>query len=173
MTAGILGEPLRVINRLVAEGLLLDCAICGGVAALYYTEPVLTYDFDVLCRFPALTALIDPTPVYARLKEWGYSFGFEDRVTIAGIPVQFIAAAPGLMEEALDQAVPVTICGVGTRVLRAEHLAAIMLDLYRPKDRAKLSLLVDNDAVVFDGALFAALLERYGLEAKWRRCHEE
>ena len=50
MKTGILGEPLRIINRLVEEKIILEYAIAGGVAALYYTEPVLTYDFDIVCR---------------------------------------------------------------------------------------------------------------------------
>ena len=141
-------------------------------ATLYYTEPVLTYDFDVVCRFPGEGPLIDPAPVFARLKEWGFKFGKEDRVTINGVPVQFIPASPGLMEEALNKAMPVSVCGVKTRILRAEYLAAIMLELYRPKDRAKLDLLVGNEGVVFDKSLYLDILERYKLVAKWRRYNE-
>lgn len=173
MTAGILGEPLRVVNRLVVEGVLLDYAIAGGVAALYYTEPVLTFDFDVVCRFPGTGSLIDLTPVFARLKAWGFSFGAEDRVMIRGVPVRFIPATPGLMEEALEKSVLVTVCGVRAKILRAEYLAALMLELYRPKDQAKLDLLVGNKAVVFDKKLFMDLLNRYHLLAKWKRFHAQ
>ncbi len=125
MDRGILGAPLRVVNRLMREGHILDYAIAGGVAALYYTEPVLTYDFDVVCRFPGKGRLIDPSPLYSRLRTMGYTFGAEDRVAIEGVPVQFIPASPGLMEEALSQARAVTIGGVKTKILRVEHLAAI------------------------------------------------
>ncbi|MEI7435809.1 MAG: hypothetical protein WCL16_03255 [bacterium] len=172
MTRGILGEPLRIINKLLHERLILEYAIAGGVATLYYTEPVLTYDFDVMCRFPCEGTLIDPSPVFARLKEWGFKFGTEDRVTLNGVPVQFIPASPGLMEEALNKAMPVSVCGVKTRILRAEYLAAIMLKLYRPKDRAKLDLLVGNEGVVFDKSLFLNILGLYKLAAKWRRYNE-
>ena len=171
MPAGILGEPLRVVNRLVAEGVLLDYAIAGGVAALYYSEPILTFDFDVVCRFPGTGSLLDPTPVFARLKAWGFSFGAEDRVMIHGVPVQFIPATPGLMEEALEKAVSVTVCGVRAKILRAEYLAALMLELYRPKDKAKLDLLVGNEAVAFNQKCFRDLLKRYHLLSKWERFH--
>lgn len=172
MSHGILGKPLQVINQLVAGNLLLDYAIGGGVAALYYTEPVLTYDFDIICRFPTQGELIDPSPVYNKLKELGYNFGVEDRVMIQGVPLQFIPASHGLMEEALDKALPVRICGVKTRILRVEYLAAIMLNLYRPKDRAKLDLIINNESVSFDHGLFKNILERYGLNEKWKRFNE-
>ena len=172
MTRGILGKPLQVINQLVAENLLLNYAIGGGVAALYYTEPVLTYDFDIICRFPSQGDLIDPSPVYNKLKKLGYNFGVEDRVMVEGVPLQFIPASRGLMEEALDNALSVTICGVNTRILRVEYLAAIMLNLYRPKDRAKLDLIVNNKSVPFDHGLFKNILKRYDLNEKWKRFNE-
>ena len=172
ITTGILGKPLQVVNRLLEEGLILDYAIGGGVATLFYTEPVLTYDFDIVCRFPEEGMLINPAPVFAQLRRWGYRSGLEDRVNIHGVPVQFIPAAPGLMEEALQYARSATVCGVRTRILRSEHLAALMLDLYRPKDRAKLDLLVGNEAVAFDKPLFLKILKRFTLTKKWKRFNE-
>ena len=172
MKTGILGEPLRTINRLLEEKVILEYAIAGGVAALYYTEPVLTYDFDVVCRFPGEKLLIDPSPMFTKLREWGFKFGKEDRVTINGVPVQFIPAAPGLMDEALNKVKHVSVCGVKTRILRAEYLAALMLELYRPKDRAKLDLLTSNEGVVFDKSLFLDILQRYKLTQKWKRYNE-
>ena len=76
------------------------------------------------------------------------------------------------MEEALSKAKPITVCGVRTRILRAEHLAALMLALYRPKDRAKLDLLTGNEAVVLDKSLFLDILKRYQLTEKWKRYNE-
>ena len=172
MQSGILGEPLRIINRLVEEKVILEYAIAGGVATLYYTEPVLTSDFDGVCRFPGAGPLIDPSPMFKKLREWGFKFGKEDRVTINGVPVQFIPASPGLMDEALDKARSVSVCGVRTRILRAEYLAALMLELYRPKDRAKLDLLTTNEAVVFDKSLFLDILKRHKLTEKWKRYNE-
>jgi len=172
MKRGILDKPLQIINQLVAENLLIDYAIGGGVAALYYTEPVLTYDFDIICRFPGQGDLIDPSPVYNKLNKLGYNFGMEDRVMVEGVPLQFIPASHGLMEEALENAVPVTICGVKTRILRVEHLTAIMLNLYRPKDRAKLDLIVNNKSVSFDRRLFKNIIKHYDLNEKWKRFNE-
>jgi hypothetical protein len=48
----VLGPVLRVLNDLVDGGFLKEYAIGGGIGVLYYIEPVLTYDFDVVCHFP-------------------------------------------------------------------------------------------------------------------------
>lgn len=76
------------------------------------------------------------------------------------------------MEEALTKAKAVSICGVRTSILRAEYLAALMLELYRPKDRAKLDLLIGNKSVAFDKSLFLDILKRHKLVDKWRRYNE-
>lgn len=167
-----IAEVLRVLNGLVKKKLLSTYAIGGGVAALYYIEPVLTYDFDVICRFSGGGPLVDPSPVFAELKSLGCTFGFEDRILIVGIPVLFIPAAPGLIEEALDRARPITLSGVKTRILSLEYLAALMLQLYWPKDRAKLDLLFGEKEATLDAGEFRDIIRRHGLSAKWKRFHE-
>ncbi|MBN1675232.1 MAG: hypothetical protein JXR37_29600 [Kiritimatiellae bacterium] len=169
---GVLTPVLSELNELVALGLLGNYAIGGGVAVLYYAEPVLTYDFDVVCTFPQQGALIDPSPVFEHLKKKGYVFGEEDRIDIAGIPVQFVPASTGLMEEALENAYGVEIGGVKTRVLSVEYLIATLLDLYRPKDRAKLAVLLDAANQAVDDAALTSILAKHGLTEKWARFNE-
>ena len=164
----VLAPILRVLNTLVENKLLADYAIGGGVGVLYYVEPVLTYDFDVLCLFPGNSPLIDPTPVFAELRRQGFGFANEDRVSINGILVQFIPAEPGMMEEALKNAVPVEIEGVPTRILRLEYLMANMLRIFRAKDRAKLALITENHPDSYDPALLKDILLRYNLWDKWQ-----
>jgi hypothetical protein len=133
---------------------------------------VLTYDFDVVCHFPGAGTLIDPSRLFAELRRRGFTFGQEDRILIEGVPVQFIPAEPGLLEEALGQALPVVIEAVPTRVLRLEHLMANLLRLHRPKDRAKLALIAENPPAVLDRAKLTDLLARYGLLEKWQQNYE-
>ena len=172
MGVGILSPVLNVLNELLDQGLLDEYAIAGGVAALYYAEPVLTYDFDVVCAFPKGDVIVDPTPIFAYLKRKGYVFGEEDRVNVEGIPVQFIPASPGLVEEAVQHARSVTISGVKTRILTVEYLIAIMLHLYRPKDRAKLGILLSSVETFVDQRVLEAILEKYGLIDRWRGINE-
>jgi hypothetical protein len=169
MTVSLIAPVLEVLNDLLKEHLLEDYAIGGGIAVLYYTEPVLTYDFDVICIFPHSGVLVDPTPVFTYLKEQGYIFGKEDRVNIEGIPVQFIPASEGLVEEAVRNALNVTISGVHTRILAVEYLVAIMLQVYRPKDRAKLDLLINNDEVLINMSKMQHILTAHDLTKKWKR----
>lgn len=168
-SVSLIAPVLEVLNKLRDNRLLVDYAIGGGIAVLYYTEPVLTYDFDVICVFPESGLLVDPSPVFEYLRNAGHVFGKEDRVDIEGIPVQFIPASKGLVEEALKNAVNVTISGVETRILTVEYLIAIMLQLNRPKDRAKVDLLVTNDEVIHDAAKLQDILINHGLISKWQR----
>ena len=173
MRGDVIGPVLRPLNELKRKGLLTNYAIGGGVAVLYYAEPVLTYDFDVVCVFPhSAGTLLDPTPVYRELKRQGFCFGKEDQIVISGVPVQFIPAAEGLLSEALANAREVVIDGVPTRIITLEYLVANMLKLYRPKDRAKLDLIVNNEAVSLDQEHLEQILRTYGLTGKWEQFHE-
>jgi hypothetical protein len=172
LSISVIAPVLKVINELTREQLLEDYAIGGGVAVLYYTEPVLTYDFDIICIFPRSGVLIDPTPIFDYLKSKGHVFGEEDRVNIEGIPVQFIPASEGLAEDAVKNAVEVTISEVKTKILSVEYLIAIMLQLNRPKDRAKIDLLVDNDEVSIDIQKLQQILLKYELTEKWERMRD-
>jgi len=87
-------------------------------------------------------------------------------VVIEGIPVQFIPAYNKLVEEAIDDAVEVKYERVKTKIVRAEHLLAIMLQTYRPKDRERMLLLLDEAQL--DMLYLKDILERHGLQEKWR-----
>lgn len=52
-----------------------------------------------------------------------------------------------------------------TRVLSAEHLAAIMLQTGRPKDHARLLQFFEFD--VLDRTALEDIIARHGLAAKW------
>jgi hypothetical protein len=43
-------KTLKVIGGLKKNKVILDYAIGGGIAVLYYVEPLLTYDLDILFR---------------------------------------------------------------------------------------------------------------------------
>lgn len=165
----VLAPVLRVLNELVAGGFLTNYAIGGGVGVLYYVEPVLTYDFDVVCHFPGEGPLIDPSSLFGELRRRGFVFGEEDRVLISGVPVQFIPAEPGLMEEALRVAMNVWIDEIPTRILTLEYLMANMLRLHRAKDRAKLALIAESHRNVYNSQVLEEILERHGLLEKWNR----
>ena len=160
-------KALKVLNDLETKGLIKRYAIGGGIAILYYAEPVLTYDLDVFCLIPSETGdLITFSHIYEHLQGKGYRLDGE-HVIIEGIPVQFIPAYNKLVEEAIDEAVKVDYKRVKTKIVRAEHLLVIMLQTYRPKDRERMLLFVDEARL--DMLYLEEILQRHGLQKKWRQ----
>ncbi|MBL8795885.1 MAG: hypothetical protein JNM56_18420 [Planctomycetia bacterium] len=158
-------QTLVVLNELEAQGHFTRYAIGGAIALLFYTEPVLTYDLDVFCLLPTTDApLITPSPVYDYLKSRGFEPEHE-HIMIAGVPVQFIPAYNDLILEAVEQAAVQPYKQTWTRVLSYEHLLAIMVQMGRPKDRARLTQALDERQP--DEALLRSILERHGLLTTW------
>ena len=137
-------ETLKVLNELEKKGLIERYVIGDGIGVLYYAEPVLTYDLDVFCVLPTeREGFITLSPIYEYLRKKGYRVDGE-HIVIEGIPVQFIPAYNKLVEEAVDEAGEVKYKRVKTRIVRAEHLLAIMLQTYRAKDRERMLLILDE-----------------------------
>ncbi len=159
-------ETLRVLNSLEREGVLHRYAIGGAMAATFYTEPVLTFDLDVFVVFPMSSgALLTLSPLYEALRTRGFSEEGEF-VKIEGVPVQFLPVYNDLLREALNEAREVPYGSTMTRVLRAEHLAAIALQTGRQKDRDRVRMLVDQAGM--NREYLTEILLRHGLEEKWR-----
>ena len=137
-------KALVVLNNMVGNEIIEDYAIGGGVALLFYTEPVLTYDLDVFCFMKSHGELVlSLSPIYEYLKKRGYK-PEKEHINIGGIPIQFIPAYNKLVEEAVKNATRRSYKGVRTKVLRPEYLLAIMLQTGRPKDRTRILLLLDE-----------------------------
>ena len=160
-------KAIKVLNALEKKGLITRYAIGGGIAALFYMEPVFTYDLDVFIRLPEETGpLMDMGPIYAFLKEKGYA-AHKEHVVIEGVPVQMLPAYNALVEEALEKAVEKKFKGIKTRVLGPEYLMAIMLQTGRAKDMARLAQFMEE--AEFDRDQYVKILTTYGLKKKMRR----
>jgi hypothetical protein len=160
-------KTLQVLNALEHDGILVRYAIGGALGATFYAEPVLTFDLDVFIVLPqAAGGLLTLAPVYEELRRRGYAEEGEC-VNIEGVPVQFLPAYNALLEDALAEARETLYEQTPTRVLRAEHLAAIAVQTGRGKDRERVRLLMEH--ATMDPDYLAAVLARHGLETKWRR----
>jgi hypothetical protein len=163
-----LKETIKAINELKREGVIKEYAIGGAVAALFYTEPVMTQDLDVFVLFPApeKSKLITLKPIYDALRSRGYR---EQRefVEIEGYLVQFLPATGALLEEAIREAYDKQYEGTTVRVMRPEHLVAIALQTGRLKDKVRVSLLLEQAKM--DGDYLNTILERYKLKNKFRQ----
>ena len=88
-------------------------------------------------------------------------------MVIAGWPVQFLPASDALDEEALTQAIETDVDGVKTRVMTAEHLAAIALRTGRRKDDIRIAQFIEGGAL--DASRLEQILVRHGLLEKWAK----
>jgi hypothetical protein len=100
-----LAEVLRAANELVSAGLIKDYALGGALAAIYYTEPVTTYDADIMFVATDKTLSAGIPAIYSHLRVKGWRVEGEHLI-IKDFPVQFLAAS-GLTEEAVREAKPI------------------------------------------------------------------
>jgi hypothetical protein len=161
-----MNNTLRVINEMQADGIIGPYAIGGAVGATFYLEPVATLDIDVFVSFKDVSAstLISLAPLYAWLKERGHTVEGE-HVEIHGWPVQFLPSGDALCEEAIEQANSVTVQGEPARIMTAEHLAALALQVGRAKDYARMLQFLEEKAL--DQDRFSAILTRHSLTPRW------
>ena len=135
---------LAILNELEAHGIFRRYAIGGAMGALFYVEPVVTYDLDVFVVLPVSRGgLLTVTPIYDALRQRGYE-PKDEQVIIEGIPVQFLPAYNPLLEEALEYAHTMQVEEVSTRVLQIEHLICISVHTGRVKDRERIRLLMEE-----------------------------
>ena len=159
-------ETLKVINRMVKDAVIEAYAIGGAVAAIYYLEPFDTADLDVFVQVnTAESDLMILAPIYQYLIERGYEAKGEF-VYIEGLPVRSLPVFNPLTEEAVEKAQTIKFSRVTTRVMRPEHLVAIMLDTGRPKDYLRIGMFLEQGAV--DRRRLNAVLKRHGLMKKWK-----
>jgi hypothetical protein len=156
---------LKVLNELEREGVFQRYAIGGAVGAIFYMEPFLTYDLDVFVLLPQTAGgLLTLSPIYEELKRRGYAEDAEC-VEIEGMPVQFLPAYNPLLEEALAEARDTPYGGTTTRVLRPEHLAAIMVQTGRDKDRQRFSTFMQE--ATMDAKYLRSVLQRHQLTDRY------
>ena len=159
-------ETLKIINQMVKDGIIEEYAIGGAIAAIYYLEPFDTADLDIFVQVKATGSdLMILAPIYEYLTGQGYEAKGEF-IYIEGIPVQFLPIFNTLIEEAVEKAQTIKYAGVTTRIMRPEHLVAIMLNTGRPKDYLRISMFLEPGAVKM--RQLHAVLKRHGLMKKWK-----
>ena len=162
-----IARVIAAINQMEADGVVERYAIGGAVGATFYLEPIATLDVDIFVGFKQQPrqVLPSPRPIFDYLTARGGLVEGE-YIVLAGWPVQFLPPTSPLVEEALAEAVTVDVEGTATRVLTAEHLAAIALQTGRAKDKARLLQFVEAGAL--ESKRSQAILARHGLVDPWR-----
>src|SRR5213595_2261675 len=124
-----LADVLRGANELISAGLIKDYALGGALAAIYYTEPVTTYDADIIFVASDKTSSAGIPSIYSYLQSKGWRVERE-HLLIKDFPVQFLAAS-GLTEEAVLEAKKIEYEGVPAKVFRREYIIAIAASISR------------------------------------------
>ena len=159
-------KTLRVLNELETQGVIGRYAIGGAMGATFYIEPVLTFDLDVFVLLPETSGgLSTLTPLYDALRSRGCEEDGEC-VLIEGVPTQFLPAYNALVQEALKEAADTDYEDIPTRVLGAEHLAAICVQTGREKDRWRVAMFLEQAGM--DRRKLDDILIRHGLDARFQ-----
>jgi hypothetical protein len=157
---------LGVLNRLVDNGVIGQYAVGGAMGAMFYSEPISTFDLDIFVVLPRLASgLLTLAPLYEHLSLLGYKADGEC-IDIEGVPVQFLPAYNELVEEGLREATILAYGSTPVRVLTAEHLIAIAIQTGREKDRIRVRMLLDEATI--DMSRLDGILQRHALTAKGR-----
>jgi hypothetical protein len=123
-------------------------AIGGGIATLFYIEPLATFDLDIFIILrESEESLVSLSPLYDWLQERNYN-PVKEHVLIEGIPVQFIPVYSDLVKDAVLNAASKTYEDISTFVLTPEYLIAIMLETGRSKDRERIIKILDEVDIV-------------------------
>jgi hypothetical protein len=120
-------DALRALNAIKAEGAVEEYAIAGAMAMVFWSEPVPTFDLDVLVLLPGPQRdLISLDAIYRWAESNGYPVQHE-HILVEGLPIQLVPSPNGLAREAITSAAEVDYQGVLVRVVRPEYLIALYL----------------------------------------------
>jgi hypothetical protein len=162
---------LKILAELETTGIISRYAIGGAMGAIFYIEPFLTYDLDIFVVLPQTpSGLLTLTPIYDELRRRGYQAEAEC-VLVEGVPVQFLPAYNPLLEEALVEAQLLPYGELQTRVIRPEHLVAIMVQTGRHKDRQRFSMFMEQ--ATMDAGYLQEVLLKYQLNERFNKWKTE
>jgi hypothetical protein len=163
MPAMAFADTLRVLNSMKTEGVIEEYAVAGAMALVFWTEPVPTWDLDVLVFLPAATG---PLVTFDGIYRWTSDHGYpvhKEHVIVEGVPTQFLASPGRLGDEAIETAAALEYEGVTTRVVLPEYLVALYLqpEARTAKRRERAAMLLEWPGL--DRERLDAILRRHEL----------
>jgi len=160
-------KVLRVLNRMEKDGVIRKYCIGGGIATVFYIEPLLTYDIDIFF-IPSQEnqKIMSLSPIYEYLRKKGYKTE-KEHIMIEGVPVQFIPVYNNLIKEAVENSAEIRFKNIKTKVLKVEYLIAIMLQTFRPKDRERILRILEETEI--NRKYLNEILKRHNLKKKFEK----
>jgi hypothetical protein len=158
-------NALRALEELKQLAIIEDYAIAGAMALVFWTEPIPTYDLDVLVFLPEQNK---PIVSLGTIYQWAATRGYPvdaEHVIVEGVPVQFLPSHNELADEAIETAATLEYEGVAVRVVRPEYLVALYLEpsARTAKRRERAAALIE--AAATDQSLVQDLIRRFKLES--------
>jgi hypothetical protein len=156
-------STLQALNAMKSDGVIEEYAVAGAMALVFWTEPVPTFDLDVLVLLPSPQgSLVSLEGIYRWAAARGYA-AEREHVIVEGLPTQFVPAPDALAREAIAAAVEMDYEGVRVRVVRPEYLVGLYLQpgARTAKRRERAAMLLD--AAGLDRGLVDEILRRHGL----------
>lgn len=156
-------DALRALNTMKADGVIQEYAVAGGLALVFWTEPVATYDLGVLVFLPSAGGpLVSLESIYRWASAHGYRADRE-HILIEGVPAQFLPSPSKLADEAIETADTLDYQGVPTRVALPEYLVALYLQpgARSAKRRERVAMLLEWRGL--NRNRLDAILDRHGL----------
>jgi hypothetical protein len=157
-------NALRALEELKQLAVVEDYAIAGAMALVFWTEPIPTYDLDVLVFLPEREKpIVSLGTIYQWATVRGYAVDAE-HVLVEGVPVQFLPSHNELADEAIETAATLEYEGVAVRVVRPEYLVALYLEpsARTAKRRERAAALIE--AAGTDQKVLKDLIHRFKLE---------
>lgn len=145
---------IKVLNQGILEGIFRNYAIMGGYAVNYYVEPTFTSDIDTVVLIDTDN---DYANIFAQFTQQGYKM-VNLYVVIDNTQVRFFPSTiSSLYEAAVENAKTIEFKDTTTRIVTAEHLTALLMVSYRPKDKVRIMQLLK---IVNEDALWS-IVRRY------------
>ncbi len=157
-------DALRALGELKLAGVVQDYAVAGGMAVAFWTEPIPTYDLDVLVFLPEKDSpIVSLEPIYQWAAARGYPVHAE-HVMVEHVPVQFLPSHDKLADEAIVTAATMEYEGAPVRVVRPEYLIALYLEPSARTAKRRERAVSLMDAAATNPDVLKDLLTRFGLE---------
>lgn len=156
-------DVFGVLNEMKDEDVILDYAVAGAIGVVFWSEPIATFDVDVLIWYSTGSGMITTlAPIY----EWARKQGYEshaEHVMIGEVPVQFLPTHNELADEAVRTAATLDYDGTPVRVVRPEYLIALYLEpsARTLKRRERAAALIESPKT--DKDLLKDVLQKYNI----------
>lgn len=159
---------IRVLNSLIKDKIIEDYSIGGATALMHYSIPMLTEDVDVFISLKNQELLINFEPLYKYLKNKYNAKIDKEYIIINEIPIQFLLPQKdSLTDEAFNNSNIIDIERNEVKIFQFEYLIAIMIQLNKPKYRARLFQVIQENK--YDKIKLNKILSKYNLLDKWKQ----